>query len=327
MNIKYRSLLFFIALLFADIMSFSQTGAKKPLSLPANYIDKNNMDLSVKPGDNFFLYANGNWKKNNPVPASRTRWGSFDELREENSKRLSTLLEDAAKNTSRDRNTQIIGDFYASGMDSITIEKKGFDPIKPALSEIKEITSVADLLHEMAVLRSNGFGSAAFGAHVGADSKNVLANIPSLGQGGTNLPDRDYYLKDDARSVKIREAYIKNLQTLFSLVGEDANTAKANADAVIRIETSLAAAQLPRVELRDPYKTYNKFAVKDLTAMTPNINWATQLNDMKIFEADSVVVNNPAFFKSLDSLLSSISLNDWKSYLRSRVIDAAAPFL
>ncbi len=285
------------------------------------------MDLTVKPGDNFFLYANGNWKKNNPVPASRTRWGSFDELREENSKRLSSLLEEASRNTGRDRNTQIIGDFYVSGMDSITIEKKGYEPIEATLEEINKISDIPGILHEIAFMRVNGFGGAAFGIFVGADRKNVLVNIPSIGQGGTSLPDRDYYLKDDARSVKIREAYMENLKTMFALVGEDANTANADADAVMKIETTLAEAQMPRVEMRDPYKTYNKFLLKDLSAITPNIDWAGQMEEMHIMRADSVVVNNPAFLRTLDSMLTAVSLHDWKSYLKWTVIRSAAPNL
>ncbi len=314
-------------LLFINTMVFSQTGNTNTLSLKTKYIDKANMDESVKPGDNFFLYANGNWIKNNPIPASRVRWGSFDELRQENSKRLSSLLNEASNVSNPDRKTQIIGDFYYSGMDSITIEKKGYEPIKPILKEISEVTSINDVLHEIAIIRVNGYGSAGFRIGVYPDRKNVLEYIPSIGQGGTNLPDRDYYLKDDAGSVKIREAYSQNLQTLFSLTGEDDNTAMVNAGTVMKIETVFARAQYPRVELRDPYKTYNKFSVKDLSDLTPNINWATLLDDMEIHGADSVVVNNPGFLKTFDSLLVALPLNYWKTYLAWEVINSAAPNL
>ncbi|MEP7233155.1 MAG: M13 family metallopeptidase [Ginsengibacter sp.] len=327
MNITTKRTLIIACLCGMNTMVFSQTENKEPLSLKTNYIDRKNMDLSVKPGDNFFLYANGNWKKNNPVPASRTRWGSFDELREENSKRLSSLLEDASKNTGRDRNTQIIGDFYSSGMDSVAIEQKGYDPLKATLEEIEKINSIPGILSEIAALRVNGNGGAAFGVFVGADRKNVFVNIPSIGQGGTSLPDRDYYLKDDARSVKIRDAYVQNLKTMFGLVGEDADAANADAGAVMKIETKLAEAQMPRVEMRDPYKTYNKFSLAGLSATTPNIDWSKQMEDMQINGADSVVVNNPAFLKTLDSMLTTVPLNDWKSYLRWVVIRSAAPNL
>ena len=285
------------------------------------------MDTTVSPATDFFLYANGNWIKNNPVPASRVRWGSFDELRQENSKRLSDLLKEASNSKNPDRKTQIIGDFYYSGMDSVTIEKKSYDPIKPILKEINEIKNVNDVLHELATMRVNGYGGAGFRIAVAPDRKNVLKYIPSIGQGGTSLPDRDYYLKDDARSIKIRDAYNKNLQTLFSLTGQDEKTAKANADIVMKIETAFAKAQYPRVEMRDPYKTYNKFSLKDLSAITPNIDWGTLLEDMKIHGADSIVVNNPGFFKTFDSLLVALPLSDWKTYLSWELINSAAPNL
>lgn len=285
------------------------------------------MDLSIKPGDNFYLYANGNWIKNNPVPASRVRWGNFDELRQENSKRLSSLLEDASQNTSRDRKTQIIGDFYYSGMDSATIEKKGYDPIKPDLKAIDDLKSVSDVLKEMALLRIDGGGGIGFRIFVGPDKKNVLEYIPSLGQGGTSLPDRDYYLKDDPRSVNIRNAYSKNIKTLFSLTGEDESSATKDAATILKMETTLAGAQYSRVQMRDPYKTYNKFSVKDLSTTTPNIDWATVLSDFQIKGADSVVVNNPSFFKTFDSLLTTVSLDEWKTYMRWNIIRNAAPYL
>ena len=327
MNSIFRSAFAIIFLFFINAMAFSQTDSKKSLSLKTNYIDKKNMDVAVKPGDNFFLYANSNWIKNNPIPASKTRWGSFDELREESSKHLRGLLEEASNNTGLDRNTQIIGDFYSSGMDSIAIEKKGYEPIKAILDEINNINSIPGVLHEIAIMRVTGYGGAAFGVFVGPDRKNVFVNIPSIGQGGTSLPDRDYYLKDDARSIKIRNAYMQNLKTMFSLVGEDSNKVNTDAHAVMKIETRLAEAQMSRVELRDPYKTYNKFSLKDLAATTPNINWVTQVEQMQIKGADSVVINNPAFFKIFDSLLTALPLNDWKSYLRWTVIRNAAPNL
>lgn len=291
------------------------------------YIDKANMDLSARPGDNFYEYANGSWLKKNPVPGSKTRWGSFDMLREESSKRVQSLLEDAQKNTGRDRITQIIGDFYASGMDSAAIEAKGYTPIKPELERLASLSSVNAVVHEAATLRTYGMGGALFGMNVGPDRKNVTVYIPSISQGGTSLPDRDYYLKDDQRSTTIRNAYKAHVQKMFALVGEDAASSTASAAAVLKIETALAKAQYSRVEMRDPYKTYNKFAVKDLSALTPSINWQQLLDEMKVKGADSVLVNNPSFLKTINALLTEITLNEWKSYLRWNVIRSAAPYL
>ena len=291
------------------------------------YIDKSNMDLNVKPGNNFYNYANGNWVKKNPVPESKTRWGSFDELREESSKRLQTLLEDAAKNTSRGRKTQIIGDFYSSGMDSSAIDSKGYQPIKADLDRLNMVNNTADVLREILTLRVNGMGSALFGTGVGPDRKNVMKYIPSVNQGGTSLPDRDYYLKDDARSNTIRNAYKKHLQKMFALVGEDAATASASAAAVLKIETALAKAQMSRIEMRNPNATYHKFAVKDFNATTPNIDWVAFLRDAKIVGADSMLVSNPAFMKTANDMLVSVPATEWRSYLRWNLIKSAAPYL
>ncbi len=320
------------------------------------------MDLTVKPGDDFYQYANGTWLKNNPVPPSKTRWGSFDGLREESSKRLQTLLEHAAANTSKDRATQMIGDLYASGMDSIAIERKGYDPIKSDLKRIASITDVKGIIYYAAAMRTNGSGSPLFGVNVGPDRKNVLVYIPAIGQGGTSLPDRDYYLKDDARSQKIKAAFNNQMVTMFGLAGWNPREAEASAAAVLRIETALAQAQMARVEMRDPYKTYNKVSLKDLNQMTPLIDWPVLFGAMKIsFQSekiktagtqpveilnsqaksvqrmpaesaeqialDSVIVSNPAFLKAVNMLLSQVNIEDWRSYLSWNVIRNAAPYL
>lgn len=326
MKSQVKLLLLVTCLLLIGAATYAGKGDKLPKG-KFKYINKANMDLSVKPGDNFYRYANGNWVKNNPVPASKTRWGSFDELREESSKRLQTLLEDAAKNTGRDRKTQVIGDFYTSGMDSTAIEAKGYQPIKADLDRLNNMNSSADVLREITNLRITGSGGTLFGMGVGPDRKNVIKYIPNIGQGGTTLPDRDYYLKDDARSTTIRNAYKNYLQKMFALVGENATTAAASAASVLKIETTLANAQMTRIQMRNPNATYNKFAVKDLTATTPNMNWAMILNDSKIVGADSVVVGNPAFLKTANDMLTSVPVQDWKSYLRWNLIKSAAPYL
>lgn len=304
--------------------SFAPTG--NPPKNP-KYIDKANMDPSVKPGDNFYLYVNGNWLKNNPVPGYKTRWGSFDVLREESSKRLQTLLTEAAKKAGTDARMQKIGDFYTSGIDSATANSLGYTPIKADLQRIDAIHDVNGLLTEIAYERTQGLSGALFGFDLRPDRKNVTQYIPQLTQGGTTLPDRDYYIKNDARSTAIRTAFTRYLKNMFALVGEDAATAQAHADAVLRIETALAKAQYSRTEMRDPYKTYNKFAANDLSSATPSINWPWLLDKLQLTGADSVVVNNPAFFKTADALLSAVPLDDWKTYVKWNVISNTAPYL
>ena len=291
------------------------------------YIDPANMDLSVKPGDNFYLYANGGWLKKNPIPASKTRWGSFDVLRDESTQRLRTLLEDAAKNSKKDRLSQMIGDFYRSGMDSLAIERRGYEPIKPELDRLAALNNKQQVLDEIATLRTKGTASPLFGMYVSQDRKNVNQYIVQLGQGGITLPDRDYYLKDDPRSTGIRKAYRDHLEKMFSLVGENAATAAYNADAILRLETALAKAQMSRVEMRDPYKTYNKFAVKDFSTQTSGMDWNALLQKMAVRSSDSILVTNPTFIKTADILLGALPLQDWKAYLRWNVLKNAAPYL
>lgn len=293
------------------------------------YIDRENMNLSVKPGDNFYLYANGAWLKNNPVPASKTRWGSFDVLRQTSLERLKLLAEEAAtnKNAAKGSVEQRVGDLYASAMDSAAIEKAGFTPIKPELERLASLTIKDEVLHEMATLRTKGIGGLLFGFYVGQDDKNVNEYIPGLSQGGTSLPDRDYYLKDDSRSKAVRAAYVSYVTDMFKLVGDDAATAEKKANAIMALETGLAKAQMSRVEMRDPQKTYNKFAVADFSKTTPGFDWKSLMAEMKVTSADSILVNNPTFFKTADALFSAVPVDTWKAYLQWAVIKNAAPYL
>ncbi|MBE7176748.1 MAG: M13 family metallopeptidase [Mucilaginibacter polytrichastri] len=296
-------------------------------SKPVKFIDPANMDASVKPGDDFYTYANGNWVKNNPVPAKETRWGSFNVLRDDNAERVRALLEKASKEKAAQGSvSQRVGDFYASGMDSATIEKVGYNPIKTDIRRITALTSSADVLNEMAFQRVNAIGSPLFGAYVGQDRKNPDKYIVQIGQGGTSLPDRDYYLVNNARNEKIREAYKAYITTLFGLIGEKATAARA-AETVIALETRLAKAQMSRIEMRDPYKTYNKFSVAAFAKTTPNINWQTLLPAMKMGGQDSLLVASPAFMTEVNTMVKSVPLEDWKMYLKWNVLKGAAPYL
>jgi len=311
-----------LALLAFVTLSLTPPGKKK-----RKFIDPVNMNPGIRPGDNFYSYANGNWILQHPVPDSKTRWGSFDELREENSKRLRLLLDEAAANAGKDSKTQKIGDFYSSGMDSAALETLGYQPVKADLARIDAVHDLDGLLAEIAYERTHGIASPLVGFNIGPDRKNVTQYIPQVGQGGTTLPDRDNYLKEDARSKAIRTAYSAHLKAMFQLTGRTDARATAAADAIFRIEKALAKAQLSRVELRDPYKTYNKFAWKDLSATTPAIDWKSFAEKMGIRGVDSLVVTNPSFLRSADLLLTAVSLEDWKDYLQWNVLRGAAPWL
>lgn len=290
------------------------------------FIDPANMDLTVKPGDDFYQYASGTWIKNNPVPAKETRWGSFNELREFNSQAVRSLVEEAAKDKTAPAGSvkRRVGDFYAAGMDSLAIEKLGYTPIKADLEKIKQVKDIKGILDQVAYMRVSGIGSPMFGVGVGQDRKNVNKYMVNIGQGGTTLADRDYYLKDDARSVKIREAYDTYITTLFSLVGYSREEAKKKAETVFAIEKRFAEAQMSRLEMRDPYATYNKMTIAELNQKTPGINWTNFLQKVKITGQDTVLVSSPKFMTSLDGMLKSIPVADWKTYLEWNVLRGAA---
>ncbi|HVX49064.1 MAG TPA: M13 family metallopeptidase, partial [Chitinophagaceae bacterium] len=241
---------------------------------------------------------------------------------------LKLLCEDAAKNTTKNSVYQRVGDLYASAMDSGRIEQMGYTPIKAELARLAAITTKEEVLHEITTLRTTGVGGGIlFGFGVGQDDKNANQYIPSLSQGGTSLPDRDYYLKNDARSKAVRAAYMSYVTDLFTMTGDEPNMAKHKATAIINIETGLAKAQMSRVEMRDPQKTYNKFSLADFSKTTPGFNWKEMFAEMKVIGADSVVVNNPAFFKTADAIFSAVPLEAWKAYLEWAVIKSAVPYL
>ena len=324
---KRLRLLLFGAASFCALEVSAQNGGK-PAS-QAKFIDKTNMSTGVKPGDDFYTYANGTWLQKNPVPAKETRWGSFNQLRDFNIIAVRTILKDAAAKSSAPAGSveRRVGDFYAAAMDSAAIDKLGYTPIKADLERIKGIQDVNGVLHEVATLRSTGTAAPMFGFFVGQDRKNVEVMIPQLSQGGTTLPDRDYYLKNDARSARIQDAYKTYITKLFTLTGTDAATAKKNADTIFEMEKKMAAAQMARVEMRDPHKTYNKFAVADFSKTTPNMDWKQLMTKMKVTGEDTILVNNPKFFTELNTLLSSTPVNDWQTYLQFNVLKSAAPYL
>ncbi len=278
--------------------------------------------MSVKPGDDFYNYANGGWIKTNVIPAKQSAWGGFYVLAQDNTDRLIALVDEISKAKGAPAGSlkQRVGDLYASGMDSLTIEKLGYTPIKPALARVAKITDVKGVLNEIAYARTHGEGGALFSFGVARDSKNPDNYMIDIDQGGTTLPDRDYYLKDDARTKTIRDAYKKYIVSLFTLTGTPQATASANADIVLAMETQLAKAQMSRVDRRDPNLTYHKVKVSDFSKTTPNLNWAQLNTMMKAAPQDSMLVDDPNFFKTADEMLASIPVAQWKVFLTWNIL-------
>lgn len=324
-NMKYLTIVCFGAAL-AGLQACSNSENDKVSNLPDKLIDPANMDTTVRPGDDFFRYANGVWMENNPIPDKETRWGSFNELREFNAQAVKGILEEvAAKESLEDGSIEKrVHDFYVSAMDSLAIDQRGSEPITDGLNRIQGIEDMDGVLQEITYQRVHGLGSPLFSFYVGQDRKNVEKNMPQIGQGGTTLPDRDYYLVDNSRHQEIKKAYETYVTTLFDLAEvqqEDAfNT-------VWEIEKELASAQKSRVEMRDPQKTYNKFTLSDLTAETGPLDWRQILDALQLESADTLLVNNPEFFKQAGGLLENIPVEDWKVYLQWNLLKRAAPLL
>jgi len=299
------------------------------------FIGPANMDTSIKPGDDFFEYANGTWIKNNPIPAKENRWGSFTMLRHENAQKLLGLLDEVSRQSVSEPKGSVkqrVGDLYASGMDSLAIEKTGYFPVKPEVEHIDKVKNFDDLINELAFERINGIFAQIFRLEVNQDDKNTSKYIVRLSQGGTALPDRDYYLKNDIRSKNVQDALKSFAATLFRLSGSNAHEAANNAAIVYKLEAALAKAQLSRVAMRDPHVIYNKFLVADFNKLTPHLNWTKLLPMLNAPGQDSILVNQPTFFKAADSLLAATPVEDWKVYfkwnlLRSASVSLSSPFV
>jgi len=217
---------------------------------------------------------------------------------------------------------------YYSGMDSLTIEKRGYDPIKPDMKRISEIKSLDGVINEMVYDRSHSVSDPLFGVGVRQDSKHPTVYIVGFNQGGTTLADRDYYLQSDARTMRIQGAYKKYITALFTLTGSSEEEAAKNAATVFKLETGLAKIQWSRTQMRDPNVTYNKFALGDFEKVTPHLNWSKILPELRIKgKVDSVLVGQPTFFKSADAMLTAVPVEDWKVYLEWNVLKGAASLL
>ncbi|HYW77098.1 MAG TPA: M13 family metallopeptidase N-terminal domain-containing protein, partial [Gammaproteobacteria bacterium] len=286
------------------------------------------LDRSVSPSQNFYKFANGNWQKNNPIPAAYSRWGIFSMLYVENQKRVRGIIEAAAsdQNVKAGSTAQKVGDFYNSGMDMKAIDAAGIKPLAPVFKRIEAVNSLSELQSAIAYLQNIGVTTPfAFGSM--QDLKNSSKVIASAGQDGLGLPDRDYYLKKDKKFKKIRAAYVKYIAGMFGLLGDSSSKSANEARTVMSIETRLAKAQMSRVAQRVPKNTYHVMTLKQMDALTPNIDWKAYFAEIGLPKLSSANVGMPGYFKALSTDLKSVSLADWKTYLRFHVANEFAPYL
>ncbi len=290
-------------------------------------VDPSTFDLSVKPQDDFYRFADGTWNKNNPIPAEYPRWGASVMLADDNVQNLNKLcIAAAASGAAGSPVERMVGDFYASGMDEAAANAAGFKPIQPELDRISGLKTPADVMLEIGHLHSMGI-AAGFLFFSGADAKNSDMDIAQLRQGGLGLPNRDYYINDDEKSKTLRGQYVRHVSTMLQLLGDTPEAGDSGAQIVLRLETVFAANSLSPEVLRNPYARYHKIPVADLGKEPAGIDWPAYFNEAGAPAFDEVNFQQPDFFKAFSAQLASAPVSDWQVYLRWHLIHGVAPFL
>ncbi len=291
-------------------------------------LDPKNMDTSVKPGSDFFEYANGGWLKTHEIPADQVEWGGFVELGEHNTAVLQSVMDEAAaqKGAPAGSPAQMVGDFYVAAMDSARAEAEGAKPLADELARIQAITSTDALADEFVRLQSLG-PRVPFFINVDQDPKESTAMQIMIGQAGLGLPDRDYYLKTDEASKKLRDQYVAHVTKIFTLLGDAPDQAAGEAQTVMTIETRLANASKTRVELRDREANYHRMAIDSLNALTPALGWSRLETALGVNDTHPLNVAQPEFVKEVNTMVTTLPLADWKTYLRWHWAHANAQYL
>lgn len=286
------------------------------------------IDSTIKPSDDFFMYANGKWFKENPIPASEQSNGLWQMIQDTINNQVLSICKTSAAITDAPKGSdkQKIGDFYYSGMDSVQLNKNGIDDAKPYLAMIDDIKDLNGLVKVAADLRSIA-GSALFSLYVSQDDRFSNKNAVMISQGGISLYDRNYYFDTDDRAIRIRKKFVEHMADMYKIAGYDEAKAKQAAESTMKIETALAKSSRKMEDTRDPLKNYTKLSFKKLTETAPNFNWALFTKNIGLEKVDSVIIGQPEFVISLNGYLKSFSINDWKNYLKFHLFSNLSEYM
>jgi len=309
-------------IIFYGLMSLSFFSCKTKTTDTPKDVFAADIDTTVNPAEDFFMYANGKWIKDNPIPAEESSWGIGYVVNNENQQRLRDLSEAAAKEAgAKGSASQKIGDFWITAMDSATIEQQGTKYLQPYFDKINSITDIPSFINTVADLDKIGV-SALFSSYVSQDDKKSDEMAFKIDQGGLGLPERDYYFNTDSSTTNIRKGYAAHIAKILEFQGRDSISASKTASDILAMETKLAKVSRKLADLRDPYSNYHKMAITDLKKLSSSIDWVTILKNIGVTKIDSVIVGQPEFFKSLDAILKSTPINTWKDYLTYRLVNS-----
>jgi putative endopeptidase len=286
------------------------------------------VDSTVSPGDDFFLFANGKWFKEHPIPPSEQSNGLWQLIQDTINAQVRNICESAASltNAQEGSNKQKIGDFFSTGMDSVSLNRKGLADLKGDLSAIDGIKDIQGVVKAAAYIHTVS-GSPLFAFGVGQDDKISSKNAIFVWQGGLSLPDRRFYFDADSAAAKIRQKFVQHVDRMFKIIGYDDAGAKEAAENLIKLETALAKVSRKREDTRDPLKNYNKISFKQLTESAPELDWGAFMEGVGLKNVDTVVVGQPEFLSALNRYVTQFTLDDWKNYLKYHLVRGLAPYL